>query len=165
MHSDQQVFKLFKNLLLLLCLSGGFEKPVYAHEKVAKVLRFMSTRSSDVNLRRGPGQQYPIDWKLMKSQYPLLVVAEYGTWRKVKDIEGSEGWVHQGMLSHKKTAVLVKSTILYKKANTQSKPIAKIESKVIVTLKEIKPAWCRVVVGDVTGWIERKNLWGVLKNE
>jgi SH3-like domain-containing protein len=93
------------------------------------------------------------------------VVAEYGTWRKVKDMEGSEGWVHQGMLSHKRAGIVTTPTLLYKKMDGRGQALAKVDSKVCVSIKEIKPAWCKVTIGDKVGWINRNNLWGVLKNE
>ncbi len=128
-------------------------------------MRFMSTRSSEVNLRRGPGQQYPIDWKLLKSYYPLLVVAEYGIWRKVKDVEGSEGWIHQNMLVTKRSGIVMKETFLYKKPDFKSPVVAQLKPKVLVLVKDVQPAWCRVMVGDYSGWIERSHMWGTLEQE
>ena len=61
--------------------------------------RFVSLRSEEVNLRTGPGVQYPVDWVYKRRNMPVEVLAEFGTWRKVRDIQGTQGWVHQSLLS------------------------------------------------------------------
>ena len=49
--------------------------------------RFVSLRSDKVNMRTGPGFRYPIDWVYKRLNMPMEVVAEFGTWRKVRDFQ------------------------------------------------------------------------------
>ena len=51
------------------------------------VPRFLSIKSNDVHMRKGPGTEYPITWKYIKKGYPLKVVAEFHNWRKVIDYD------------------------------------------------------------------------------
>lgn len=154
----QRVIRL--SLLVFFGLS-----PVLAH-KVGKVSRFMCTQSNEVNLRRGPERKYPVDWKFIKSRYPLLVIAEYGTWRKVRDFDHVEGWVHQSMLTSKpRRGVIKTATNLYKSPKADSKVIAFVDPKVFVTIKTIKPSWCRVEANGFEGWVPRSHVWGVLDHE
>ncbi len=51
--------------------------------------RFVSLRAQEVNLRTGPGVQYPVDWVYHRRHLPLEIIAEYGTWRKVRDWQGT----------------------------------------------------------------------------
>src|SRR5258708_4490879 len=74
---------------LLLAMAG------HAADKNLPVPRFVTLRSDKVNLRVGPSEQYPIDWVFTRKNLPVEIVAEYGTWRKIRDIDGTEGWVHE----------------------------------------------------------------------
>jgi SH3-like domain-containing protein len=68
--------------------------------------RFVSLRSDEVNLRTGPGVRYPVDWVLQRKYMPVEVLAEFENWRKVRDWQGTEGWVHQSNLSGRRYAII-----------------------------------------------------------
>ena len=61
-----------------------------------RVPRFVSLRPNEVNARVGPGPHYPIEWVYLKAGLPVEVIAEFDTWRKIRDCEGAEGWVDRG---------------------------------------------------------------------
>ena len=65
--------------------------------------RMVSLRSNLINARSGPGARYPIEWVYMQKGAPVEIVAEFELWRKIKDWQGSESWVHKSMLSGKRT--------------------------------------------------------------
>ena len=67
--------------------------------------RFVSLKSGRVNLRIGPGLNYSVDWMYMKPGLPMEIVQEYDNWRRVRDSEGSEGWINQSLLSGRRTAL------------------------------------------------------------
>src|SRR5271167_3380417 len=69
--------------------------------------RFASLRASDVNLRTGPGTRYPIDWVFTHQGMPVEITAEYEMWRRVRDAEGDEGWVHKNALTGKRSAIVI----------------------------------------------------------
>jgi hypothetical protein len=73
--------------------------------------RFVSIRTEPVNVRRGPSVQYRIDWTFNRRGWPVEVKAEYGAWRKIKDVDGAEGWVHQSLLSGTRTVVVLGSEL------------------------------------------------------
>ena len=66
--------------------------------------RFVSLRSDEVYVRTGPGQKYPVQWIFRKKDVPVEIILEYDVWRKVKDYDGHEGWVHKTLLSGKRTS-------------------------------------------------------------
>src|SRR5690606_15423639 len=68
--------------------------------------RFVSLKSGRVNSRVGPGVNYSVDWMYMKSGLPMEIVQEYDTWRRVRDADGSEGWINQSLLSGRRTAMV-----------------------------------------------------------
>lgn len=94
-----------KHLSLFLYLSIGIGQ-VWAKTNLP-LPRFASLRAEKVNLRVGPGSEYPIEWVIKRPNLPIQIIAEYETWRQIKDSDGTTGWVHQSMLSGKRF-VLVK---------------------------------------------------------
>ena len=60
--------------------------------------RFVTLRANEVNLRSGPGTRYPIDWVYRRSGMPVEIIDEFDTWRRIRDWQGTEGWVHQSMV-------------------------------------------------------------------
>src|ERR1700719_4674080 len=75
-----------------------------------KLPRFVGLRSDQVNLRVGPGENYPIEWVLTRKEMPVEIVKEFENWRMIRDWQGTEGWVHERMLTGKR-AVVVKGGI------------------------------------------------------
>jgi SH3-like domain-containing protein len=124
--------------------------------------RFMSLRSDKVNVRTGPGTRYPIEWVFVKKGFPVEVTAAHDTWRKVRDWEGTEGWVHQSMLSDRR-ALLVAGQIrgLRSEPKESAELLARLEPGVIGRLERCAGEWCRATVGGYQGWLKRKELWGV----
>jgi len=130
------------------------------------VPRFASLRSDDVNVRSGPGTRYPVEWVFQRKNMPVEVVAEFDTWRKIRDWQGTTGWVHQSMLVGKRTVVVAgKQVMLLRTPENDSPGVAKIEASVQGELLSCKDSWCRVRVNDYKGWIARKDIWGVYPNE
>ncbi|MCW8914299.1 MAG: SH3 domain-containing protein [Magnetovibrio sp.] len=130
--------------------------------------RFVSLRAGEVNLRTGPGVQYPVDWVYRKSGLPLEVIAEYKAWRKVRDWEGAQGWVHQTMLSSKRTFIVTGiSRDVRAKASAKSAIVAQVQSNVSGRLLACPGAstFCRVEVEGFDGWLNRADFWGILKGE
>lgn len=132
------------------------------------VPRFVSLRAEPVNMRTGPGQRYPVQWILTRRSLPLMIVAEYDTWRKVRDPQGAEGWIHQSMLtSHRTVMTLADGTLLRRDPRSEAAALARIDGGVIGTLLACPAgsAYCRVDVGGYLGWLPREGLYGLLPGE
>lgn len=130
--------------------------------------RFVSLRSSEVNLRTGPGVQYPVDWVYNRQKLPVEVIAEYDTWRKIRDWQGTQGWVHQSMLTGQRTVIIIGDTrTLRLKPEAESAAIAQAEASVIGKLLQCpnQLEWCKVDVDGFEGWIRRVEIWGLHRNE
>ena len=130
--------------------------------------RFVSLRSGEANLRTGPGVQYPVDWVYRKKGLPLQVIAEYQSWRKVRDWEGADGWIHQSMLAGARALIVFGETrALRAKAADDAAVTARAEAGVVGRLLECPDGmmWCRVEMGGFEGWMTRKAFWGVLTGE
>jgi SH3-like domain-containing protein len=130
--------------------------------------RFASLRADEVNLRTGPGVQYPVDWVYHRKSMPVEIIAEYRTWRKIRDWQGTQGWMHRSMLDGKRTVIITGTTrSLRAKENAKSAPLARAEPSVLGTLLKCpdKSGWCKVNIDGFQGWLRRVDFWGVHRRE
>ena len=113
--------------------------------------RFASLRSDEVNVRTGPGARYPVDWVFKRKAMPVEIVAEYENWRKIRDWQGASGWVHQSLLTGKRSFIIpAKAASLHKTPATSAEVVAKLEPEVMGEIRSCAGDWCRVKVSGVT---------------
>jgi len=130
--------------------------------------RFVSLRADEVNMRTGPGVQYPVEWVYHRRQLPVEIIAEYRTWRKIRDWQGTQGWVHQSMLSGRRNIIVTgKIRNLRSKSNVKSAAVARVEPSVIGELLKCPQGvgWCSVEIDGFKGWLRRVDFWGTHRNE
>ena len=152
--------------LALACLLAAAASPSRGAESSLPVPRFVSLRSDEVNVRTGPGVRYPIDWVFQRKTMPVEVLAEVDTWRKIRALDGTEGWVHQSMLTGRRTAIVTGELRTLRARNVPDAPaVAQLEPGVIGSLLECRDAWCRLEVAGQKGWLPRDALLGVLPSE
>jgi SH3-like domain-containing protein len=132
-----------------------------------KIPRFVVLKNSETNIRTGPGTRYPIAWVFRREHMPVEVVDEFDFWRKIRDMDGTTGWVHRSMIDGKRYAMITgkEPQILRIDGSEDAKPVLKAEPTVIAPLKECTKSWCRIQVEGRKAWIEKKHLWGVYSNE
>ncbi len=152
---------------LVALLVAAFLSSIGAASAADKgVPRFASLRADEVNLRTGPGERYPIDWVLTRKGMPVEVLAEFDVWRKIRDVQGTEGWVHQRMLIASRNVVVRGSIRTLHAAPDQASPVvARAEPGVIARLIECRGPWCRIEAQGTNGWLERNEVWGVYPDE
>lgn len=137
------------------------------------VPRFVTTAAEEVNVRTGPGRQYPIEWVFVRRGFPVEVVDEFDTWRRIRDPDGIEGWVHQALLSGRRGIIVDGADIeIVREAPAETAPpVVRAETGVVGRLLECpsqaaeSAAWCRVELDGYRGWLPRANLWGVYPDE
>ncbi len=128
--------------------------------------RFISISKRNANLRVGPGKRYPVDWIYRRRGVPVLVTAEFEHWRKVIDVDGTEGWLHKTLLSGRRTAVVMSEPATFRLTGENDAPIVyRAEAGVIGALEACIGGWCRMKIRDRTGWIERHRIFGALPSE
>jgi SH3-like domain-containing protein len=128
--------------------------------------RFVTLRSSEVNLRAGPSVNYPIEWVFTRKDMPVEITAEFDTWRRIRDWQGSEGWVHQQMLSGKRGVVITGSTrSLRAEPRADAGVVAQANPGVMGALLRCNGPWCQVDLKGYRGWLQRSEFWGVYDNE
>jgi SH3-like domain-containing protein len=142
--------------------------------------RYVSLKSYETNLRKGPGSNYPIVWTYKQKGYPMQVVAEFEQWRKLKDKDGEEGWVRENLISGNRNVVIIgnkiqksnyeyqlpeRESILFYHPSEDSYPVARVELNVIGKIKKCNEEWCLLKIDRFSGWIRKVNLWGIGKEE
>src|SRR5919206_551683 len=131
-------------------------------ETALPVPRFVSLHADRVNLRTGPGDRYPIEWVLTRKEMPVEITGQLEHWRRIRDWEGTTGWVHERMLTGKR-AIIVKGGVrpLFRQPDPNSAIVARAEPGVIGRLLECRDLWCKIEAGHVAGWMRRSDVWGV----
>lgn len=124
--------------------------------------RFVSLKSSEGNVRRGPSLSHRIDWIYKRRSLPLRVVAEHGHWRRVVDIEGAGGWIHYALLSGTRTIIVTADLLpAHQRRDPNSETRAIFEKGVVAKLGECGTDWCWISQDGAKGWVDKRGLWGV----
>lgn len=136
--------------------------------------RFVSLKAKRVNLRVGPGQDYAVAWLYTKSGVPMEVIQEYDNWRRVRDAEGTEGWVYQSLLSGERTAMTAPwkkgdanddFIDMHREARNNADVIARLEPGVVVSVKGCDGDWCEAQADGTSGWVQQSEIWGAYPGE
>jgi SH3-like domain-containing protein len=141
--------------------------------------RFATTRSEPINVRVGPGQKYDIAWTYLRSGIPVEIVQEFDTWRKIRDADRAEGWVHQNLLTGTRvgyvTPILANGEVdLRAGQSDEAATRARLGPGLKVTIKQCDGTWCEVSASSqnpgersstYSGYVHQEELWGVYPDE
>jgi SH3-like domain-containing protein len=133
--------------------------------------RFAALRSDEVNMRSGPGTRFPIEWTYQRRELPVEITREFELWRRIRDPEGTEGWVHQSTLMGRRSFVVRgapgSEVMLRRRAEDQASPVARLRPGVVGRLRACEPAnpWCEAQIGEYRGFVKRTDIWGVGTSE
>ncbi len=150
------------NLSLIIDELSAGNAPTVSKKTGLPIPRFVSLKSNQVNLRRGPNKDYKIDWVYQRKHLPLMIVNEFGHWRKVTDFEGYSGWIYKDLLSGSRY-IIVKNdeTLLRNKASFNSLGKAVLKREVIGKLIDCKGLWCFIRIENMRGYVFAEHIWGV----
>ena len=132
--------------------------------------RYVSLKADRVNLRGGPSRNHPTLWVYKRAGLPVEITEEFDVWRKIRDSEGTVGWVLESLLSGRRTALVKpwdKKAVLpiYSRPDRAAAVVAKLQSEVIANVRRCTGTWCDVYGPKFSGWIPQTELWGVYPNE
>ena len=138
-----------------------------AGESGLKVPRFVSLRADPVNVRAGPGVRFPIAWIFVQNDLPVEVVAEYEFWRRIRDLDGAEGWVHKSLISGDRWAIVTgkKPRPLRRRPKAKAAPVMRAEAGVLGRLLRCNGQWCQLRIAGRKGWIRQAFVWGAYPGE
>jgi len=142
--------------------------------------RFVSLKASAVNLRVGPGRKYAISWLYKKRGLPVEVIQEFDRWRRIRDSEGTTGWVLHSLLSARRTALVApwdreideKGKIVHAalhngkyRANPEATISARLQAGLLVEITKCTKGWCSVQARETSTWLEQEKLFGTYPGE
>ena len=98
---------------------------------------------------------------------PVEIIQEFDTWRRVRDADGSEGWINQSLLSGRRTAIVApwqrgkggRINLLDDKDKDAS-VVAIVEPGVMGSIKTCDGQWCEMTFDCHTGWLPQSVVWG-----
>ena len=145
-----------RKLLILLLLTFIFPINIFSKENSY----YLILKNNEVNVRYGPGFDYPIKYVYKKKNLPIKVIDKKENFRRIIDFKKNSGWIHTSRLKKGKSLILLKDQILFSKPTRYSKPIIKIAKGRLLLVKKCKKKWCKVKTKDYLGWIITNNIWG-----
>ena len=176
---------------LIACLAlAAFVTPAIAQQRTGTdsglpLPRFVSLKSAKVNMRVGPGRDYKVEWEYRRAGLPVEIIAEFDKWRRIRDAEGTEGWVYGALLSGRRTVVVAPwlssgasgggdaeaSTPLielHTSADGAARTVARLEPGVTGRATECDGTWCHIephADGVRAGWMRQSELCGAYPGE
>jgi SH3-like domain-containing protein len=134
------------------------------------VPRFVSLKPDKVNVRAGPTRNHDVAWQFTRSGLPVEITAESDNWRRIRDWEGSEGWVYHSLLSGRRTAMVTSKhkdelVPLFGSADDHGAVLARLQPGVQASVRKCTGKWCQIAGAGFDGWIAQERLWGVYPNE
>tara|TARA_B100000989_G_scaffold23485_1_gene15303 strand:+ start:282 stop:722 length:441 start_codon:yes stop_codon:yes gene_type:complete len=122
---------------------------------------FLSLKKNKVNVRYGPGFEYPIKYVYKKINLPLKQIDKKENFRRIIDFKNNSGWIHVSQLKKVNSIIPKTDKILFNNPTNFSKPLAKIEKGRVLLVQICNEKWCKVKTGNFKGWVKVKNLWGL----
>jgi SH3-like domain-containing protein len=141
------------------------------------VPRYVSLKTDRVNLREVPSKDHRTAWVFQRAGLPVEIIAEYETWRRIRDSEGTDGWVLHSLLSGRRTALVMPwakgeqaPIALLDRSDDKGDTVAQLQPGVIASIKGCDGTWCHITIVrersvDVNGYVRQDKLWGVYPNE
>ena len=124
---------------------------------------FLSLKNNKVNVRYGPGFDYPIKYIYKKKYLPVKIIDKKENFRRIIDLKKNSGWIHISQLKKSKSFITTSKKILFKKPTKYSEPLAKLEEGRLLIFKKCVKDWCNVKSDQYSGWINKSNIWGISK--
>ncbi len=123
-----------------------------------------SIAANEARMRVGPSLDYPSNWIYQRRDLPVKVVQVLGNWRKIEDVDGTQGWMHVRLLSATETAIVSAVAADMRDGKGDDRPLLYRAAKGVVgRVSECSGGWCQFNVGGKKGYVHASSLWGAVK--
>lgn len=131
------------------------------------VPRWVTVKAPRVNVRRGPSLDLDVLWTYVKPGLPVEVIAEYDTWRRIRDKDGGVGWVKAAMLDGRRNVMVTggANTAILGAPKADAEAVAYAEPGLVAQLVACEGEWCEISSRGYDGYVSRDRLWGVYENQ
>ena len=121
---------------------------------------FLSLKKDKVNVRYGPGFDFPIKFIYQKKDLPIKQIDKKDNFRRIIDHKKNSGWIHISQLKKVNSVITLKDKILFKSSSIFSEPLARIQMGRLLIITKCVNKWCKVETNSYKGWIDTNFLWG-----
>jgi SH3-like domain-containing protein len=146
-----------KSVRLALALLAGFA----ALGAAPPPSPFVSISRDKAFVREGPSYQHHILWVYRRKDLPVMIIQTYDVWRKIRDSDGTVGWVHSSMLSDRRTVVVTSHIPAKITDRPGGKVVALAQPGVVARLEACEAETCEISASGTEGWIKKQDVWGV----
>ena len=148
---------------LLAALAVLLIAPGAVAQKERKTPYWASIASDKALMRTGPGRNFPALWLYRRADLPIQVLEVYPSWRKVRDPDGTVGWMLVNLLSDARTALVTgaEPRPLHRAASDQSPVRFLAQPGVVGRVSNCAGGWCELDVKGRRGHIRTDHIWGV----
>ena len=131
------------------------------------VPRWVTVKAQRLNVRRGPSLERDVLWTYVRPGMPIEVIAEYDTWRRIRDIDCATGWVKASMLDGRRSVIVTGrvNTALLNAPKADSDAVAFAAPGLVAKLVGCSGEWCEISTRGYDGYVVRDRLWGVYAGE
>tara|TARA_B100000214_G_scaffold133780_1_gene95126 strand:+ start:140 stop:589 length:450 start_codon:yes stop_codon:yes gene_type:complete len=126
-------------------------------------LKFLSLKNEKVNVRYGPGFDFPIKFIYVKKYLPVKIIDTKENFRRIIDYKKNSGWIHVTQLRKANSIIVLEDKIVFKKNSKFSEPIIKVKKGRLVLVEKCLESWCNIKTDKYDGWLENDNVWGLIK--
>ena len=119
----------------------------------------------------GPTREHDVTWVFTRAGLPVEITAESENWRRIRDSEGTEGWVYHSLLSSRRTVLVApwskkdETFALHASGDGSARVTAQLQPGVLGSVKSCDKKWCRIFGEGFDGYIEQERLWGAYPDE
>ena len=124
--------------------------------------KFLSLKKNKVNVRYGPSFDFPIKYIYKKINLPIKQIDKKENFRRIIDYKKNSGWIHISQLKKVNSVITITDKVLFKKPTVFSKPIANVKKGRLLIIQKCENDWCKVETENFKGWVDKKNLWGLI---
>ena len=148
---------MLKNNLIILITFVFFQVSSVSSEE-----KFLSLKKNKVNVRYGPGFDFPVKYIYKKINLPIKQIDQKENFRRIIDYKKNSGWIHISQLKKVNSVITIEDKMLFKKPTIFSEPIANIKKGRLLIIKKCEKNWCKIKSESYKGWVNKKNLWGTI---
>lgn len=128
-----------------------------------KLPYWASIATGDALMRTGPERTYPATWRYRRRDLPVKVIQVYGNWRRIREQDGTEGWMLSTLLSASRTAVVTGQmpASMYSAPSNSASLNWQASPGVVGKISKCESGWCLFDVAGKKGYISFDRIWGV----
>ncbi|GEM_PF-298386 len=136
--------------------------PQLAAAQAAEVPYWASLDDEEVYMRVGPSQNFQIKWVYKRNDLPVKVIRLQQGWRLIEEMDGTQGWVFNSLLSRERHAIVVGESVTpMRELPSEDSPLRwNVEPGVVGSLGDCNEGWCEFDVDGRFGWVAENRLWG-----